>query len=194
MVLILRYYLIKEVSFGNDGNISQEKLENCINSDLANNYGNLCQRVMAFIDKNLGSVIPDKIEFTKEDLAILDNFSNSYQNLLDYIDDQDINSYINYILERLFAANKYFNDEEPWKKKDKIIRLNTIIYVSLELIRKITILLYPIIPDSTIKVLNVFEIKENEIDFKSIKKNNYLKSGKKLNNMSILFKKIEKND
>ena len=190
----LRYYLIKEVSFGNDGNISQEKLENCINSDLANNYGNLCQRVMAFIDKNLGSVIPEKIEFTKEDLAILDNFSNSYQNLLNYIDDQDINSYINYILERLFAANKYFNDEEPWKKKDKIIRLNTIIYVSLELIRKITILLYPIIPESTIKVLNVFEIKENEIDFKSIKINNYLKSGKKLNKMSILFKKIEKND
>ena len=61
----LRYYLIKEVSFGNDGNISQEKLENCINSDLANNYGNLCQRVMAFIDKNLGSVIPDKIEFNE---------------------------------------------------------------------------------------------------------------------------------
>ena len=55
----------------------------------------------------------------KEDLAILDNFDNSYENLLDYIDDQDINSYINYILERLFTANKYFNDEEPWKKKIK---------------------------------------------------------------------------
>tara|TARA_B100000965_G_scaffold88794_1_gene72125 strand:+ start:731 stop:2266 length:1536 start_codon:yes stop_codon:yes gene_type:complete len=188
----LRYYLIKEVSFGNDGNISQEKLEKCINSDLANNYGNLCQRVMAFIEKNLHSQIPNKIEFTNEDLAILENFNNSYQNLLDYIDDQDINSYINYILERLFAANKYFNDEEPWKKKDEIIRLNTIIYVSLELIRKITILLYPIIPASALKVLKVFEIKENEIEFKSIRNNNYLKYGKKINRMNILFKKIEK--
>ncbi len=190
----LRYYLIKEVSFGNDGNISQEKLERCINSDLANNYGNLCQRVMAFIEKNLDSQIPNKIKFTNEDLAILENFNNSYQNLLDYIDDQDINSYINYILERLFAANKYFNDEEPWKKKDEIIRLNTIIYVSLELIRKITILLYPIIPASALKVLKVFEIKENEIEFKSIRNNNYLKCGKKINRMNILFKKIEKND
>ncbi|MAR95012.1 MAG: methionine--tRNA ligase [Gammaproteobacteria bacterium] len=188
----LRYYLIKEVSFGNDGNISQEKLEKCINSDLANNYGNLCQRVMAFIEKNLDSQIPNKIKFTNEDLAILENFNNSYQNLLDYIDDQDINSYINYILERLFAANKYFNDEEPWKKKDEIIRLNTIIYVSLELIRKITILLYPIIPASALKVLKVFEIKENEIEFKSIRNNNYLKYGKKINRMNILFKKIEK--
>ena len=190
----LRYYLIKEVSFGNDGNISQEKLEKCINSDLANNYGNLCQRVMAFIEKNLDSEIPKKIKFSNEDLEILDNFNNSYQNLIDYIDDQDINSYINYILERLFAANKYFNDEEPWKKKDDISRLNTIVYVSLELIRKITILLYPIIPSSALKVLNVFEIKENEIEFKSIKNNNYLKSGKKINKMSILFKKVEKND
>ena len=190
----LRYYLIKEVSFGNDGNISQEKLEKCINSDLANNYGNLCQRVMAFIEKNLDSEIPKKIKFSNEDLEILDNFNNSYQNLIDYIDDQDINSYINYVLERLFAANKYFNDEEPWKKKDDISRLNTIIYVSLELIRKITILLYPIIPSSALKVLNVFEIKEKEIEFKSIKNNNYLKSGKKINKMSILFKKVEKND
>ena len=48
----LRYYLLKEVSFGNDGSISQEKLENCINSDLANNYGNLCQRVLSFNEKN----------------------------------------------------------------------------------------------------------------------------------------------
>ena len=190
----LRYYLIKEVSFGNDGNISQEKLEKCINSDLANNYGNLCQRVMAFTEKNLDSEIPKKIKFSNEDLEILDNFNNSYQNLIGYIDDQDINSYINYILERLFAANKYFNDEEPWKKKNDISRLNTIIYVSLELIRKITILLYPIIPSSALKVLNVFEIKENEIEFKSIKNNNYLKSGKKINKMSILFKKVEKND
>ena len=180
----LRYYLIKEVSFGNDGNISQEKLEDCINSDLANNFGNLCQRVMAFIEKNLDSQIPNKIKFTNEDLAILENFNNSYQNLLDYIDDQDINSYINYILERLFAANKYFNDEEPRKKKDEIIRLNTIISVSLELIRQLTILLYPIIPASALKVLKVFEIKENEIEFKSIRNNNYLKCGKKINRMN----------
>ena len=55
----LRYYLIKEVSFGNDGNISQEKLESCINSDLANNYGNLCQRVLAFCDKNANLEVPD---------------------------------------------------------------------------------------------------------------------------------------
>ena len=70
----LRYYLIKEVSFGNDGNISQERLEDCINSDLANNFGNLCQRVTTFTIKNCNGKIPDQIKFEKEDLKILDNF------------------------------------------------------------------------------------------------------------------------
>jgi methionyl-tRNA synthetase len=68
----LRYYLIKEVSFGNDGNISQERLEDCINSDLANNFGNLCQRVTAFAIKNCNSEVPKNIKFEKEDLIILE--------------------------------------------------------------------------------------------------------------------------
>ena len=54
----LRYYLVKEVSLGNDGSISLENLKNCINNDLANNYGNLCQRVFSFIKKNCGNKIP----------------------------------------------------------------------------------------------------------------------------------------
>jgi len=66
----LRYYLIKEVSFGNDGNISQDKLEDCINSDLANNFGNLCQRVTAFAEKNCEGKIPSDIEFNNDDLKI----------------------------------------------------------------------------------------------------------------------------
>ena len=190
----LRYYLIKEVSFGNDGNISQEQLENCINSDLANNYGNLCQRVIAFNEKNLNLKIPEKINLTKEDMEILDNFKDNYKKLLNDINNQDINSYINFIVDNLFASNKYFNDQEPWKKKDKPLRLNTIIYVSLELIRKITILLYPIIPETSLKVLKIFEIDEDKISFETIKNNNFLKLGKKINKLNILFKKIEKND
>ncbi len=190
----LRYYLIKEVSFGNDGNISKEKLESCINSDLANNYGNLCQRVFAFNEKNLKLEIPSKIKFNDSDLVILNNFDKNYDNLISFIDNQDINSYINFIVQQLFTANKYFNDEEPWKKKGDEERLGTIIYVSLELIRKITILLYPIIPTSALKILNAFEINENEIDFKSIKSNNFLNLGQKIKKINILFKKIEKND
>ena len=190
----LRYYLIKEVSFGNDGNISQQKLENCINSDLANNYGNLCQRVILFIDKNLELKTPNQFKFNSDDLKVLDEFKINFEKLVQCIDNQNINFYVNFIQEQLFAANKYFNDQEPWKKKSDKDRLNTILYTSLELIRKISIMLYPIIPDSSLKVLSIFDISESGVDFNSIKNNEILKTNNKLNKISILFKKIVQND
>ena len=190
----LRYYLIKEVSFGNDGNISQDRLEDCINSDLANNYGNLCQRVTAFAEKNCQSKVPDIKNFIEEDLLMLNKFSDNMSVIRKEIDNQNINYYINFIINALFEANKYFNDQEPWKKKDNPQRLATIIYTSLEMIRKITFMLYPIIPESAIKALNIFGLKEEDIDFNSIGENNFLKSGEMINKIDILFKKIEKND
>ena len=190
----LRYYLIKEVSFGNDGNISQDRLEDCINSDLANNYGNLCQRVTAFAEKNCQSKVPSIKNFIEEDLLMLNKFSDNMSLIRKEIDNQNINYYINFIINALFEANKYFNDQEPWKKKDDPQRLATIIYTSLEMIRKITFMLYPIIPESAIKALNIFGLKEEDIDFNSIGENNFLKSGEIINKIDILFKKIEKND
>ena len=186
----LRYYLLKEVSFGNDGNISEEKLENCINSDLANNFGNLCQRVLSFAEKNCSSLIPDH-KYNDEDLEILKPLNN-LDKIRSFIDNQDINQYMSFIVDRLFSANKYFNDQEPWKKKDDRLRLNTIVYTALELIRKITILLYPVMPETSLKVLNVFNETENSIDFTSIDNNEILKKDLKINKLDILFKKIEK--
>ncbi len=190
----LRYYLIKEVSFGNDGNISQERLEDCINSDLANNFGNLCQRVTAFTFKNCEGKVPDKIKFTKDDLDILNKFENSLDEIRSKIDNQDINYYIDFIVNSLFEANKYFNDQEPWKKKEDIIRLNSIVYTSLEIIRKVSFLLFPIIPESALKALKIFNLKENDINFSSISKNEFLLKGRNINKIDILFQKIEKNN
>ena len=186
----LRYYLLKEVSFGNDGNISEEKLENCINSDLANNYGNLCQRVVSFNEKNCHLKIPENIKYNNEDIEILDKFKNNYNKLEDAINNQDINFYMNFLIDMLFASNKYFNDQAPWNKKNDNIRLNTIIYVSLELIRKISVLMYPIIPDTSLKALSIFDIKEKEIKFKSLINNEYLKHGVQIKKINILFNKI----
>ncbi len=188
----LRYYLIKEVSFGNDGNISKSQLEKCINSDLANNYGNLCQRVIAFTEKNLDLKMPSDYHFENTDIEVLNQFTSNYDKLISFIDNQDINSYIDFVINQLFAANKYFNDQEPWNKKNQFKRLNTIIFVSLELIRKISILLYPIIPSSSLKALSIFKINEKEILFETLKNHEYLKDIKSINKISILFKKIEK--
>jgi len=188
----LRYYLIKEVSFGNDGNISQERLEDCINSDLANNYGNLCQRVTAFALKNCNGKIPSKIKFFQEDLKILNKYKDNLNVIREKIDEQNINFYIDYIINSLFEANKYFNDQEPWKKKDDLIRLNTIVYTTLEIVRKISFLLYPIIPESSLKALKIFNLFEKDINIESIKDNEFLAKDKKINPIDILFKKIDK--
>ena len=188
----LRYYLIKEVSFGNDGNISQERLEDCINSDLANNFGNLCQRVITFTIKNCDGKIPDPIKFEKEDLKILDNFKVNLDLIRKKIDNQDINFYIDFIVNSLFDANKYFNDQEPWNKKKDLIRLNTIVYTTLEIVRKISYMLYPIIPESSLKALKIFSIEEKQIEFSSLENHNYLKKNMNINKIEILFKKIEK--
>ena len=187
----LRYYLMKEVSFGNDGNISQEKLENCINSDLANNYGNLCQRVLTFASKNCNNKIPEK-SFNEDDKTILKKNSD-LKIIREYIDSQNINKYMDLVVNGLFASNKYFNDQAPWGKKDDTKRLNTIVYTTLELIRKLTIMLYPVMPETSKKVLKVFNIDEKDISISSIENNDSLLINSTLNKLSILFKKI-KND
>ena len=188
----LRYYLIKEVSFGNDGNISQDRLEDCINSDLANNYGNLCQRVTAFAEKNCSLKIPDFKSFNNDDLIMLNKFTDNLEKIRQEIDKQNINFYISFIVSALFEANKYFNDQEPWKKKADNDRLNTIVYTSLEMIRKISFMLYPIIPDSIDKALKIFNLDSKDINFESVASHDYLKAGSDINKINILFKKIEK--
>jgi len=190
----LRYYLIKEVSFGNDGSISQDRLEDCINSDLANNYGNLCQRVTTFAEKNCSSRVPKIKNFKEEDLIMLNRFTENLSTIRQEIDNQNVNFYINFILNSLFEANKYFNDQEPWKKKDDKERLNTIVYTSLEMIRKISFMLYPIIPDSINKALKIFDLDAKDINLETIISHNYLKEGSNINKIDILFKKIEKKD
>ncbi len=190
----LRYYLIKEVSFGNDGNISQDRLEDCINSDLANNYGNLCQRVTAFAMKNCDGKIPEKIDFQPDDLKILNKFQENLDTIRSKINDQNINFYIDFIVNSLFEANKYFNDQEPWKKKNNLIRLNTIVYTTLEIVRKISFLLYPIIPETSLKALKIFDLSEKDIKLKTISNNEFIIKGNMINKIDILIRKIEKED
>ena len=188
----LRYYLVKEVSFGNDGNISQDRLEDCINSDLANNYGNLCQRVTAFAMKNCDGKIPAKIDFQPDDLKILNKFQENLDTIRSKINEQNINFYIDFIVNSLFEANKYFNDQEPWKKKDDLIRLNTIVYTTLEIVRKISFLLYPIIPETSLKALKIFNLSEKDIKLETISNNEFIIKGNMINKIDILIKKIEK--
>jgi methionyl-tRNA synthetase len=187
----LRYYLIKEVSLGNDGTISKANMEKCINSDLANNYGNFCQRVISFAEKNCDNLIPNYSDLSESDKKILGSFSNSIEKIRLMINNQELNEYVKFIIDRSFEANKYFNDESPWAKKLDKKRMNTIIYVALEIIRKISILFFPIIPQSSEKVLSILSININDCSINGIKNHFSNKPKLKLKKMDILFKKVD---
>ena len=188
----LRYYLMKDVSLGNDGNISLENLTNCINNDLANNYGNLCQRVLTFVEKNCDNTIPIPSKRAEEDEVFNKKIINQVDKLRSLMNKQDINNYIKTVVNFSFEANKYFNDTEPWslKKSDKI-RMEQIIYTILVQIKNISILLNPIIPVATNKVFKMMNVNPEDCRIQNINNNDILKHKKKLNKKNILFKKVE---
>ena len=188
----LRYYLIKEVSLGNDGNISLENLKNCINNDLANNYGNLCQRVFAFLKKNCENKIPESSTFANEGRALTNKIKNDLKKLNELINKQDLNSYIKQVIEYSFDSNKFFNDSEPWSlKKTDIKKMNSILYSIVEQIKNISILLLPIMPISANKILDIINVKKELRNISEIDNNKSLNHDKELGNIEILFKKVE---
>ena len=188
----LRYYLVKEVSLGNDGSISLGNLKNCINNDLANNYGNLCQRVFAFIKKNCGNKIPLSSKLNEADKKLLNNLKNSLPKLISLMNNQELNVYIKTVVNFSFDANKYFNDSEPWAlKKENPERMNAILFTIVEQIKNISILLNPIIPNATNKVLTMLDISNENISIDKINDNTILNNEKEIGNLEILFTKIE---
>ncbi|MBA1338182.1 MAG: methionyl-tRNA synthetase [Pelagibacterales bacterium] len=188
----LRYYLMKEVSLGNDGNISLESLKNCINNDLANNYGNLCQRVFTFITKNCSNKIPKPCILSERDNNLLQNLKNEIPKLIQLMNEQELNAYIKKVVAYSFDANKYFNDSEPWAlKKTDTNRMNTIMFTIVEQIKNISILLNPIIPKATNKILDIINIPIKDRNIESIKKNNILNHALYLKKVEILFTKVE---
>ena len=188
----LRYYLVKEVSLGNDGSISMENLKNCINNDLANNYGNLCQRVFSFIKKNCENKIPKSQKLTTSDKRLLDNLKGNIPKLTNLMNNQELNEYIKIVVSFSFDANKYFNDAEPWavKKKDPD-RMKTILFTIVQQIKNISILLNPIIPNATSRVLSIMNFSSENIKIDKINDDNFLNHDKELDNLEILFNKIE---
>ena len=187
----LRYYLMKEVSHGSDGNISLKSLENCINSDLANNYGNLCQRVFSFVKNNCKNKIIKTKGISNSDKKLIDLTESLTMNLRNEMNNQNLNNYIKSVINICFLTNKYINDEEPWKLKNiDIKKMNNILHLSLEQIAKISILLDPITPNAATKVLDALNVKLKIKNLSFLDGNNIFNNEIKINDLDILFKKI----
>ena len=169
-----------------------ENLKSCINNDLANNFGNLCQRVFSFIEKNCSGKLPKPKNFKKEDNDFLNNLVNKIPELVSDMNKQDLNNYIKKIIDFSFESNKYFNDLQPWTlKKTNVERMNTILFTIVTQIKNISILLSPIIPISSDKILDIMNLKKNERLLSAINDNDIFNHDLEFKKTSILFKKID---
>ena len=188
----VRYFALREVPFGNDGNFSEELLISRTNADLANILGNLVNRTIGMANKYFDGIVEntnvcEDIDNNLKDLAL--NLKNKVDSNMNNL---QISDALDNIFELFRACNKYIDDTMPWvlaKDETKQDRLKTVLYNLVESIRFGTVLLQAFIPTTTEKIFN--QLNTNIIDFNSLDKFGYYKSNTKLNNPEVLFKRIE---
>ncbi|HRW31072.1 MAG TPA: methionine--tRNA ligase, partial [Emcibacteraceae bacterium] len=174
----VRYFLMREVPFGNDGDFSRQAMINRINSDLANDLGNLAQRSLSMIFKNCDGVMPVPGDFSDADKAILSAADGLLAEVRGHIDVQAINKSLEVIWKVVSDANGYFALHEPWALKNSDpARMATVLYVTAEIIRQVGILIQPIMPHSAEKLLDQLKIPADKRGFDQLGSDHRLSSG-----------------
>ena len=186
----IRYFLMREVPFGNDGDFSHSQLINRINSDLANSFGNLFQRVTSMIFKNCHEVVPIKPDiFKDEDLKLINSIKNSLHDYRNLMDEQKFDQFLKNIWMVISDANKYVDEQAPWSlKKNDYQRMEVVLYTLTETIRQISIMLQPFIPNTSKAILDHIDIPLVERDIKSIEL--FFSGGIKISTPNPLFPRI----
>jgi len=166
-----RYFFLREVPFGQDGNYSHEAIVNRINADLANDLGNLAQRSLSMIAKNCGGVVPNHGAFSAADLEILAAADAIHGEARAAHETHSINKALDAIWRVVADANRYFAGQEPWAlKKTDPARMETVLYVTAEVLRIIGIMAQPYIPASSASLLHLLSVGEDARSFADLHK------------------------
>ncbi len=186
-----RYFLMREVIFGQDGNFSKSAAINRINSELANNIGNLAQRTLSFINKNAAGTVPAvnvQELYTQNLLASLAMRSAQYKESMNKL---KLNQALDIIIELASNANSFIDAEAPWSlKKSNVARMNQVLYILIETIRYIAIMLSPFMPDAMNKLLDQLNIQEAERKINYLQQSASLKPGTNLPTPQGIFPRI----
>jgi methionyl-tRNA synthetase len=184
----MRYFFLREVPFGQDGSYSHEAIVNRTNADLANDLGNLAQRSLSMIAKNCGGKIPEPGDFSDSDKGIMVAADAVIETAREAMERQALHRVLEAIWAVVADANRYFAGEEPWAlKKTDPERMNTVLYVTAEVVRQLGILSQPFIPDSAEKLLDQLGLGANARRFSKLGQEGRLQPGAALGALQPVF-------
>ena len=164
-----RYFMMRELPFGNDGNFSHGAMVNRMNSDLANDFGNLAQRVLSMINKNCEGTVPTPALLSVDDGALLVTARELVDKMRAAMDVQGIHHALTAMWEVVGDANRYVDAQAPWGlKKTDPERMATVLYVLAEVIRHLAILAQPVVPDAAARMLDQLAVPEQQRSFDSL--------------------------
>jgi methionyl-tRNA synthetase len=155
---MFRYFLIREIPFGEDGDFSEQSLKERINNELVANYGNLFYRITSFIENNFGTV-PEQGEPGEAENMLESSVKKTVEKVSKLIEEFRITEALKEVMELSSTANKYFQDKEPWKKiKSEPQDAKTALYYSVNALNTISILLYPFLPKTTERAVKLLDV------------------------------------
>ena len=189
----VRYFLMREIPFGNDGDFSVLQLVNRVNSDLSNSLGNLFQRVVSMVVKNCNGKIPKKpLVFLNQDRFLINSIKDKLDDYRDLIDNQKLDQYLKNVWVIIGNANKYVDEQAPWLlKKNDFNRMEVVLYTLLETLKQIGIILQPFLPLSSNYILNHLSVSADLRNLNSI--NTFIDGDIEIIIPSALFPRIENN-
>jgi methionyl-tRNA synthetase len=165
----VRYFLLREVPFGNDGDFSHEAMIGRMNYELANDYGNLVQRVLSMINKNCEGKVPEPGAFADEDTALLAPLHGLLATVRPLMDRQAFHEAMEAIWVNVRAANAYVDHQAPWAlRKTDPARMATVLYVLAEAIRHMGLATSPFMPETSGKILDLLQIPAENRRFSSL--------------------------
>ncbi len=164
----VRYFFLREVSYGQDGSYSAEAIVSRINADLANEFGNLAQRTLSMIGKYFDGAVPAPAEFTEDDRRLLTATDELLPKMREHFDAQAIHLGLETLWTTLAETNRYISAQEPWKlAKTDLARTGTVLYVCAEVVRVVSLLAQPVMPTACGTLLDLLRVGDHR-DFAAV--------------------------
>src|SRR5271169_4072438 len=184
----LRYFLLRAVPFGQDGNYSHEAIVARINADLANDLGNLAQRSLTMVARQLNGVLPSPGAFSQKDEIMLTAADTMIEMARQSMETLQLHTVLNEVWAVVALANGSFAEQAPWAlAKTDPERQRTVLYVTAEMLRQIAILAQPFIPESAVKLLDLLAVPKAERDFSFLGDNHRIAACAKLPAPAAVF-------